>query len=271
MFEWENRKQKLTLENFFIETFKFFKEYDSLIFKGAVIIYSQLVAEGINTDIYRTTRDVDFCNLGLDKQDLIELCKKFNDYLSSNYNMDGIQLEEDDKTLNSENNYTANWINENNKVIYNLDFSSDIFYEQKMKYLFYNVEINAYDINKIFSDKLMNISDRKIFSRFKDLIDLYNMSFIEDKLIEINKILKFNNINDKNMGNFNQLLNMYDNLHKLFTKMDYLKYKDSSEEVFSKIYSRVISIATPFLPQTNIEGFKGASWNPIEGRWEGNI
>lgn len=185
--------------------------------------------------------------------------------------MKGIQLEEDNKTLNSENNYTANWIVEDNKVIYNLVFSSDIFYGQKMKYLFYNVEISAYDINKIFSDKLMNISNRKIFSRFKDFIDLYNMSFIENKSIEINKILKFNSINDKIMGNFNQLLNMYDNLYKLFTKMDYLEYEDNSKEIFNKIYSRVISLVTPFFTQTNIEGFKGAKWNPTESRWEGNI
>lgn len=286
MLEWGNGevakkdKKNLDTEAFFKEVYFFLSKYDEFIFKGASLVY--FINSGTDNNLMRYTRDVDICNLGKSKEEIKELCKELLLSLEKNYDMSGFIYEEDNRTIDKDFAYILNlydgekYKNAKTKkeiresIIYNIDFSESKYFEQDYSYSLFGVEINGYDINKIISDKLVNISTKKIFSRNKDMIDIYRLSFNKKYKISYEKIKYFNNLKDDiEMENFEYLFTNREDLKKLMSGLSGVNFEDFGEDIYDKILNRISDFVSPFLNGGgNLNELRNVYWNPDKGVWE---
>ena len=270
--EWnKDEKTVLSIEEFKDECIIFLSKYEEFIFKGASLL------ERINKNdellVERSTKDIDITNIGKSKEELKEIVKNFIEVLESKYDLSGYEIVENTKTLNSEDYYTIDFVIKGTSTInFNLDFSVEGRYNQGFLYNIDIADILGYNVNKIYSDKMSTISTKQIFSRIKDFVDMYNLSFHKEHEISFEEINYFNRNNeDFKVGDFRQLLEMKTNIRKAFLKMRGLKLKDdikrSKEEVFEDMYMRVIDFVTPFIYLGRNEEYLNTVWDPESSEW----
>ena len=269
--EWnKDEKRVLSIEEFKDECIIFLSKYEEFIFKGASLL------ERINKNdellVERSTKDIDITNIGKSKKELKEIVKNFIEVLEDKYDLSGYEIVENTKTLNSEDYYTIDFVIKGTSTInFNLDFSVAGRYNQGFLYHIDIADILGYNVNKIYSDKMSTISTKQIFSRIKDFVDMYNLSFHKDHEISFEEINYFNiNNEDFKVGDFRQLLEMKTNIRKAFLKMKGIEINNESrnrEEIFEVMYRRVVDFVIPFMPLSNKENFIGTVWDPDSGSW----
>lgn len=107
-------------------------------------------------------------------------------------------------------------------------------------------------VDKIIVDKIVVCSNKTVFRRIKDVIDLYILSYCwcgnKKELTNLSKSL------GKTLGDFDSFKTRYTDLEHAYSK-----YNNSATILpFRQIYSRVYSFLTPFI--NNIEN---CYWNDI--------
>lgn len=270
MLEWgKSEKSELDYNKFIEESYKFFSEYENLIFKGASLLEIININKINDVKIQRATKDIDITNISYDKETIIKITNKFIKNLSQKYDLNEFNIKENEKTKNSDVFYTLDFISKiDGQIRFNIDFSKDYYYWQDKDYKINSIEFKGYDINKIIADKLTVISSRKVFSRIKDFVDLYNITLNKDYTIETNRIKEYikykkhDNMSDE-FGEFVQILTMKDNIYKCITKMVGLEPSFISEDNFNKIYDRMIKFCMPFIYNTS----NNCIWDSEKGRW----
>ena len=274
--EWnKDEKRVLSIEEFKDECIIFLSKYEEFIFKGASLL-ERINHIDVNDNyidkIYRSTKDIDITNIGKSKKELKEIVKNFIEVLEGKYDLSGYEIVENTKTLSSEDYYTIDFVIKGTSTInFNLDFSVAGRYNQGFLYHIDIADILGYNVNKIYSDKMSTISTKQIFSRIKDFVDMYNLSFHKDHEISFEEINYFNRNNeDFKVGDFRQLLEMKTNIRKAFLKMKGIEINNESrnrEEIFEVMYRRVVDFVIPFMPLSNKENFIGTVWDPDSGSW----
>ena len=276
LLEWnsnEKFKKPFNVDNFKDEALLFFSDYEDFIFKGASLL--ERINNNDNIQIKRSTKDINITNLGKNKEELKNIVNEFLKILIDKYDLSNYRIQESEKTITSDKYYTVDFIDVKSEYVYvNLDFSASAFYNQGFIYNLELNDVNGYDVNKIYSDKMSAISTKQIFSRIKDFVDIYNLSFYDNGLITFKKIKYFNDMNeDFKVGDFKQLLYMKDNVKKAFLKMSGITILDKDnttidkETLFETMYKRVIDFIMPFTGIKTSYDFSKFTWDPRNGEW----
>mgnify|MGYP000846623477 CR=1 FL=1 len=118
------------------------------------------------------------------------------------------------------------------------------------------VSIRGVPFEKMLADKIVAISTRKIFSRAKDMVDIYILSHYTG--FQTDKIIQTMRDDDKELGEFNafqfhpnEIKHAYDKLKGIDNKPD-----------FTVLYERVSSFVEPFIKNE----YAGLEWSGE--RWE---
>lgn len=107
------------------------------------------------------------------------------------------------------------------------------------KYFYGSIEFVGVSFEEILADKFCAISQKSIYRRIKDLIDIYSLLTIYTPLVK--DLYKIILESEKNLGNFDELLRNFDLLKKCYND---LKMENKTE--FREVYECIINWANKF-------------------------
>lgn len=111
-----------------------------------------------------------------------------------------------------------------------LDVKDNPFY---VEYLIEESVIRCASFEKIIADKLNALSDKKVFRRSKDLLDIYLLS--EEENIDFTKVLEVLKKDNRNIGSFETLLNNLPAMEHAYNKLKGIENKPPFYIVWNKV------------------------------------
>lgn len=196
------------------------KEDAPIIFKGALALKELLYLNNHSIKIVRKTTDIDANWIDdYDEKRIINIIERAVKNVNYNYSVELVRLPDKNVSMG------INILDENNIILskIDMDIKDNPFY---IICEVNDVNVKYSDINKMFSDKLMVISNDHVFRRIKDILDIYLI--INNFKINrqcINSILEYDN---KKLGSFKTMLgnktlikNGYDKLKGIDNKPDF--------------------------------------------------
>lgn len=225
-----------------------------VVFKGAMVLQHILKVNNIN-DMYRSTADIDMNYINGNKadEDILTDIKNAID----NLHVNGLEVTQTRKSgIGKSAGFSVSRFGEK---IFKLDVSigDNPFYTDYIN----DNGIHFYGATKekIYTDKIIVLSERKIFRRIKDIYDLYVLSYLEGFNIDnIKRILKFMN---KDLGDFSQFIGSIQELKHAYDKYDGIQNKPE----FEIMYGRVRDFCMPFIVGSYKE--RKGYWSRERGMW----
>ena len=225
-----------------------------VVFKGAMVLQHILKINDIN-NMYRSTADIDMNYIYGNKTDE-DILKDIKNAID-NLQIKGLEITQTRKSgIGKSAGFSVSRLGEK---IFKLDVSigENPFYTDYVNdngILFYGATKE-----KIYTDKIIVLSERKIFRRIKDIYDLYVLSYLEGFEIDnIKNILKSMN---KELGDFSQFTENIQELKHAYDKYDGIQNKPE----FEIMYGRVRDFCMPFIVGSYKE--RKGYWSRERGMW----
>lgn len=213
-----------------------------VVFKGALITKLILTERGFDK-VERGTSDID-CNwvdIPPSMNVLVAMVSQALGDLQNQYYAKAIREYEEKKSAG------IGIIDKNTgDIIIEMDISMKPVVGNKI-YFYRETSINGVLVNEILADKISVLSDKVIFRRIKDMIDIYALSNCVD--IRTGEIYDIYNKTDRELKSFDEFLRRQTDLEHAYNKLRGVDGKPR----FTDIYSYLDKFLRPFIEKDYVD------------------
>jgi len=225
-----------------------------IVFKGALILKLVLAEAGF-TDMERQTRDIDANWIGVppSMDTLIDTINTSLGVLKSK--VYAVAIREHDKNMTAGVSIRDMQTNEE---LVSMDIDMRPIQGSKI-YIFGEISVKGVLISEILSDKITILSNRMIFRRAKDILDVYALAHC----VKINTRDIFEMCNDnpeRHIGTFDEFNNRQQDVKHAYSKLKGIENKPP----FEHVYHYLKNFLQPFV--TNDMSPK--TWNSNKSSWD---